>query len=247
MKTWNIHEIEALTEKEVLTMNPETVKINAHQVYFVDFGGYFGFSALVFRNGAHIYYANDYELHHKSKSREELKAWYLETMKTKIFDDLQVVKPSADYVENEKKEYYLRNYYPQMCNDKVSAFCIIHNDAESRAFDESIKGLLYSPVGFFYSSDKDFISRLNDLYTAQQENKKKAATSYEYWFEAFKHEMFNHEYAINWDADADTLSAFGNVPRSASREKMFDFLGFTDTQRTAYRNAAAYVLENSNY
>ena len=61
---WDIHRIEALSEHEAQTMALDTEAIKAHSVYFVDFGGYFGYSCLVFRNGHHIYYANDYELHH---------------------------------------------------------------------------------------------------------------------------------------------------------------------------------------
>ena len=71
---YNIRDIEALTESGAAAFAEEMEEIKGHQVYFIDFGGYFGFSALVFADGQHIYYANDYELHHKGKSREELRA-----------------------------------------------------------------------------------------------------------------------------------------------------------------------------
>ena len=56
MKNWNIRTIEAITDAEAFMMQEDYAEINGHDVYFVDFGGYFGFSALVFKDGAHIYY-----------------------------------------------------------------------------------------------------------------------------------------------------------------------------------------------
>ena len=53
MKDWTISEIEALTLAEVIIMKEDYVEINGHDIYFVDFGGYFGYSALVFKDGAH--------------------------------------------------------------------------------------------------------------------------------------------------------------------------------------------------
>ena len=86
-KNYTIKDIESLTQYEVLKMDHEAIEVNGHQVYLVDFKGYFGYSALVFRAGAHLYYANDYELHHTGKTHEELKAWYEDTLKYKLFSD----------------------------------------------------------------------------------------------------------------------------------------------------------------
>ena len=51
--------------------------------------------------------------------------------------------------------------------------------------------------------------------------------------------MYNHEYYINWEADFDTLSAFGNIDYSedATLESYFEQLGFNETQKKAYRAA----------
>lgn len=249
MKNYLIKDIEALTEYEVLKMNHEVATINEHQVYFVDFGGYFGYSALVFRAGAHLYYANDYELHHKGKTHEELKAWYEDTLKYKLFSDEMIPAAVADYQEAERKEYYLRNYYPQMCDDKISAFRICTNEAESAAFDKEVEGMIYNPIGFFYTNDKAFSDRLIELYKIAIKSKEPSKDNYNYWFDAFKYEMFNHEYAINWDADIDTLSAFGNVKYRSdiTLSELFDQLNFSDIQRKAYRAAASYVMANSDY
>lgn len=244
-----IKEIEALTIEDMTEFDHQVLTINGHDVYLVDLGGYFGYSALVFRNGKHLYYANDYELHHKGKTHEELKAWYADTLKYKLFSDEMIPAAVADYQEAERKEYYLRNYYPLMCIDKVSAFRICHNEAESAAFDKEVEGMIYNPVGFFYTNDKAFSDRLIELYKIALKSKEPSKDNYDYWFDAFKYEMFNHEYAINWDADIDTLSAFGNVKYKVdiTLSELFDQLSFSDIQRKAYRAAASYVMANSDY
>lgn len=257
MKEWTIKDIEALTEYEVLSMDHETARINGHDIYFVDFEGYFGFSALVFRAGAHLYYANDYELHHKTMTREELKTWYIDTMHNKLFSDDMIGQPIKDYNEGQRKEDYLRNYYPLMCEDKISAFHIFHNEAEKELFRQEIKGMIYNPIGFFYTNDKWFSDRLIELYKTAQKSKEATKDSYDYWFNAFKYEMYNHEYAISWEPDTSTLSAFGlsyevgAEYENGSYEKglnfLFDALDFTDIQRKAYRDARTYVLNNSSY
>ena len=256
-KEYLIKDIEALTEYEVLQMDHEVIEVNKHQVYFVDFEGYFGFSALVFRAGAHLYYANDYELHHKGKTHEELKKWYKDTLPNILYSDEMIAAPIKDYHDGENKDYYLYNYYPQMCIDKVSAFNIFHNDAERDAFEKKTKDMYYSKIGFFYTRDKAFINRLEELYKIAQESKKGSSDNYDYWVDAFKYEMFNHEYAISWEPDTATLSAFGlpyevgyqyeNNDYSKGLDYLFDALKFSDIQRKAYRDARSYVLSHSNY
>ena len=250
-----IDEIQAMTLDEVMGLNPEVMNINGHDVYLVDLGGRFGFSALVFRNGKHLYYANDYELHHSNKNHDELVKWYKDTMNNKLFSDAMIAAPITDYINGEKKDEYLRDYYPLMCDDKISAFNIFHNDKERADFERSIKDKIFNPIGFFYTSDKEFSNRLFELYNIAQESKKPQKDNYNYWLEAFKYEMFNHEYAINWEADTDTLGAFGNIPtdiyrkfdRSNDLNVLFDYLEFSDIQRKAYMEARKYVIENSNF
>lgn len=256
-KEYLIKDIEALTLEEVEAMDHTKIEINGHDIYMVDFEGYFGFSALVFRAGHHLYYANDYELHHKHMTRPELKKWYLETMKNKLFSDEMIAAPIKDYHDGDNKDYYLYNYYPQMCIDKVSAFNIFHNDAERAAFEKKIKDMYYSKIGFFYTRDKIFIDRLNELYQIAQKSKKGSLDNYDYWLDAFKYEMFNHEYAISWEPDTSTLSAFGlpyevgyqyeNNDYNKGLDYLFDVLKFSDIQRKAYRDARGYVLSHSDY
>ena len=41
---WTIKEIEAMTENDAQEMAIESMVIKDHNIYFVDFGGYFGYS-----------------------------------------------------------------------------------------------------------------------------------------------------------------------------------------------------------
>lgn len=250
MKEHNtIDQIYALSEQDAKELEPVTFDVNGHKLYMVDLEGYFGFSVLVFREGKHIYYADDFELHHKGKDHIELIEYYIQEMKNKLFSDDMIPQPVADYTEAERKEYYIRNYYPQMCDDKISAFHIFHNKAEEALFDKEVEGMTYNPVGFFYTNDKAFSDRVIELYKQAIKSKESSKDNYDYWFNAFKYEMFNHEYAINWDADADTLSAFGNFHYNSNTtlDDIFQELNFNDIQCRAYRAARSYVLANSDY
>ena len=51
---YTIREIEDLTEAQAAAMATESEIIKEHQIYFIDFGGYFGYSALVFADGQQI-------------------------------------------------------------------------------------------------------------------------------------------------------------------------------------------------
>lgn len=57
-KEFTIKDIESLTFDEAAEIALEHINIKDHDILFVDFGGYFGYSALVFKNKKHIYYAN---------------------------------------------------------------------------------------------------------------------------------------------------------------------------------------------
>lgn len=70
-----IREIEKLTFAQAKSIAIETVKIKEHDCFFVELGEHFGYSVLVFKNGRHIYHANDYELLHSRLRKMEKKAY----------------------------------------------------------------------------------------------------------------------------------------------------------------------------
>lgn len=66
-----IANIENIAYNEAKEMTLETLKIKDHDCIFLEFDNVFGYSVLVFKNGKHVYYANDYELHHSYMIKNE--------------------------------------------------------------------------------------------------------------------------------------------------------------------------------
>lgn len=236
IKNYTIHNIESLTEAQAAAMAMETTTVKGHQVYFVDFGGYFGYSVLVFADGHHIKYANDYELHHNGKTHDELRELYLSSLAHKLFteDEMETI---TDYEDEKAKEYYIRNYYG-LRRDHISMF-FCGSDEERERLRKKTESMIFSPVFYAYYDDADFVKSgtnlLRQLKKAKQQN-----NTPEYWKNAFLHEMCNHEYGINWQGDFDVCSCFGNcsgVRDCEDLEELFTACNFSDVQRTAYMAA----------
>lgn len=236
LKNYTIKDIESMSAADLASFAEEVETIKGHTVYYIDFGGAFGFSACVCADGRHIYYANDYELHHGGKSRDELREIFRRKLSGKLFTDeeLQTVNSYDDYTA---KSYYVRNYYA-MRRPYISAF-FIGSDAERAEIEKKTEKMVFSPVfmAFYTPENADFVKRgaelLRGLDEAEQRNKENA----EYWKSAFLSEMYNHEYGINWQADYDVISCFGNcsgVEDYTDRAELFAACGFNATQRSAY-------------
>lgn len=228
---WTIRDIEALNENDAIAICEDRQIIKDHSVYFVDFEGYFGYSALVFINGHHVYYANDYELHHSNHAgdRAWLKNWYIETLNNKLFTEEEIFQPLKDYSEYDRKSYFLHNYY-NMRVDYVSMFFIRKDEDKP-----NISGMIFDPAGFCYVKSADFVKHHSELLEALNSRKAETINDFEYQKNAFLHEMYNHEYGINWQADYDTLSAFGRVNwHDTDIKAYFRELNFTDVQQRAY-------------
>lgn len=236
IRSYTIKDIERMSAADLASFADEVETIKGHTVYYIDFGGYFGFSACVTTDGQHIKYANDYELHHKGKSRDELRELYRRELSGKLFTDeeLRTVHSYDDYTA---KFYYIRNYYA-MRRPYISAF-FIGSDAERAEIEKKTEKMIFSPVFMAYYAPENaaFVKRgaelLRGLDEAEQRNKGDA----EYWKSAFLHEMYNHEYGINRQADYDVISCFGNcsgVEDYTDAEKLFSAVGFNEVQKTAY-------------
>lgn len=232
-----IADIESMTEEMAQNCAEEHLSIKGHNVYLIDFPGYFGYSACVFCNGHHVHYANDYELHHKGKDHEWLRNFYMKALNNKLFTEEELKAPIKDYTEYTLKEHFLRNYYP-MREDYISAFRICPTEKEEKAFEKSVKNMFYNPITFSYFKDEGFVKHCMELYKALTEAKAATLDNYEYWVDAIYSEMCNHEYGINWQRDFDTLSAFGNPNWYGDDGNylnlMFDDVGFNAMQREAY-------------
>lgn len=244
MKEWFITDIESITEEQARKIANDTKEIKGYNIYFIDFEGYFGFSYVVFKNGHHIHYANDYELHHKGKSKIELKVLYINKINNILFTEEEIAEPIKDYEEYNRKRYFLHNYYGM----QVDYISIFGNPKEHPNFEEEIKGMTYNPVAFAYMPDAEFVKHHIELCDILNTERERMSENYEYLKSAFLYEMHNHEYGINWQADYDTLSAFYNVEyHDCDLEAYFNELNFTDLQKKAYLDARSQYFKETEF
>lgn len=244
--TWTIDMIEKISESDAQSMAMEHLEIKGHDVYLVDFGGCFGYSALVFADGMPIYYANDYALHHsKSSGESELRALYVKGLNGKLFTEEEIAGPIENYGDYDRKSYFLHNYYG-MRKPYVSIFGNFNDKNQVTAYEKKRQTFThYNEIAFAYYEDEAFVDHHRELFRRLEQSLAKMNDSFDYWVGAFKHEMYNHEYAINGQADYDTLSAFGNLHwandlyrgHEPTLENYFDQLHFNGTQRKAYAEA----------
>ena len=199
----NIREIETLTEQDIIKLKEEgkaeLLNIKEHNCYLVDLGEYFEYSVLVFKNNKHIYYANDYQLHHRNKSIEELKQWYIKTLNNKLFTESELMEDIQNYDEYKNKSYYVRNYWI-MQFERVSIFYIGNLSEEQIIAKEK---MFYCSTCFCYVNDKSnkFITHIEESFAKAQENT-------EVFRKMISYELANHEACITCDY-RDTLDSLG--------------------------------------
>lgn len=202
MKNWTIEIIQSLTERDINRglKGGEPVdllrrmNIKGHDVYIVAFGGVFGISALVFKNGRHIYYANDYQLHHASTPEAELPQIYEKKLNRILFTEEELGEPIRSYDEYTRKAYYLHNYWCM----QFSRLSIFGNPAEDHSAERAAHPYLCS-VCFCYVADEKICDRANELmdqitkaYAAFMEND-------ESFRAAVRQELANHEACLTCD------------------------------------------------
>lgn len=222
MKEMNIKEIESLTYDEAAALALENLTIKDHDCFFVDFEGYFGYSILVFKNEKHIYYVNDYELHHrhlvKEKGRDALREYYIKEMNGKLYTDAEMMEEPSSYDEYEKKNHFLRNYYI-MRYDHESIF-FIGTDAEREKRKKRIEKNYpyYNPVSFCYVSDRRIIEIQREYLRILQNAYERLQNDLGVFREMVRKELANHEACITYDY-TDALSALGLTFEELSEER----------------------------
>lgn len=259
-KDWTISQIEKLTEADARELALEHVELKGHDVYFVDFDGYFGYSALVFLHGGHIYHANDYELHHRytkynddgssevvRPTRAELREAFHKSLEDKLYTEAELLVPSVSYARQEAKEYYLRNYYP-MQKERISLW-FVGSDDEREKRRKQTETMFYSDIAFAWFYDRAFVEHLRELYDGMIKARAASVDDFEFQVGAFLYELYNHEYSINWQGDYDVFSCFGNVPykEGASAGWYMDKLKFTETQKRAFYEARRKYYKECEY
>ena len=205
-----IEKIEEMTLEDARSIALETMEIKGHECVFVDFGDRFGYSVLVFKNGKHVYYADDYELHHgylvAEQGKETLRRYYIQEMTDKLFTDEALMESVRTYDEYRRKDYFLRNYWI-MRYDHLSIFDIGEN-ARRKSKKARLRFPFYSNVSFCYVADPGIVD-------IQREYSKNLETCFESlknnddtFRKMISYELANHEACITYDC-TDALMALG--------------------------------------
>lgn len=238
MNDWTIKEIQNLSASYIEGLNAEHIEVKGHNVCLVDLGGAWGYSALVTCEGRHIYHANDYQLHHYGRPDDELRGIYIEELNNKLFTDDELAQ-ECDYDGLKAREHYIANYY-SMRRECQSYWCYDKKDIKQWYKDE-IDTVVFSRLAyaFYHEYDKDHVERMNELWDALQ-RANDPLRDYEHAFDAFKSEMFNHEYPINYQGDWDVIRLFANVDGDYA-EDMLPKTGWGEDIIRAYYDAARYV------
>ena len=191
---WKIDSIESLSLTEAMLMAEDHEQIKGHDIFFIDFGGYFGYSAVVFYDDHIIRYAGDYELHHKheGKSHEELKKDYIKKYLRILYTDEELAAPLESYDDYKRRHYYLNNYYGDRENH-VSCFHIFNNAGVEEAYRAATENLYMSHVCFSWYESKGFVERAAELYQAVEKAKADIDSNFDYWESAFYYEFGNYE------------------------------------------------------
>lgn len=201
-------EIEALRVEELETMKEEgkveLLSIKGHDCYLVDLGDGFGYSALVFKNNHHIYHANDYQLHHGQKTKEELKKWYVDTLNNKLFTESELMEEVQTYDEYTRKSYYVRNYWIMQFN-YVSAFCVGKPDEGLKRAKEEMH---FCHTCFCYVENESIVERSWKFISHIEESFNKSKENAEVFRKMVSYELANHEACITCDYE-DALNYLG--------------------------------------
>ena len=175
---------------------------------------------------------------------------YIKRINNILYTEDELREPIKNYDDYDSKMRYLTNYY-HMSEDYVSMFNISTTEEEARAYNEKIRGLYVNPIGFCYMANKEFVKHHKELAEQLMKQEDNLDHNYDYWYGAFVSEMYNHEYAINrYQGNWDVLNVFFNVEYEHNDydiDLYFKQLDLTKEQEKAYRDAARYVLANSDF
>ncbi len=223
------HTIEEIPEFQAAEMAEEQTEIKGHNVYFVQLGGHFGYSVLVYYNGHSIHYVNDYELHYSGKTKEELHDWYIKKLNSKLYTEEELAAPLESYADYENRKYFLQNYYPMRYN-YVSHFGNFNSEQYTELYKAVTADMYDSRIAFCWFESPEIPQRIAELDAAIETARAGVRENYDYWYKAFYHEFFNFECMIGGRYD----EAAGVVLRGAKPN---------DTIERAYRAAKRDFLK----
>lgn len=237
LENLNYEQIENLTEEEVKEHSEEQMTIKGYNCYFINLPPYFNYSVLVYKNNHYI--IEDFELHHSPKKgdKEALKKLYIENLKNTLFTPEEIDMPIMTHLEEDRKDYFVRNYYKKQFN-QISLFYIGEKqkeELERKINEEGYKYGLRALFSSFKSEEErdDVWNVYRTFLERQKEYKKKGGINY--FREHIRYELFNHEYGYTMDA-TDALNALG-----------LEYATLTKREKAVLKAECDYVLAHTSY
>jgi len=186
------------------------MSINGHDCFFVDLGKYFGYSVLIFKNKKHIYYANDYQLHHPATNIYQLKENYIKHLNESLFFDSDFLFPVSTYDEYQRKNNYLLNYYSQRYDHLSMYYCGFTPDKKKEAEFEKLKKeyKYFSTVCFCYFKNENIVTKLFKYKQILEDSFSEMKKTDDEFRKMIRKELANHEFCIMQDP-TDTLGSLG--------------------------------------
>lgn len=143
-----------------------------------------------------------------------------------------------EWKEKEKKEFNELPIFFAFSNEQMD------KALEERGAKKTDKIYALGAGGYYLEKDAEVVRE----YFNRPDDLSELIKNPEFAEDAFYYEMGNHEYHINWQADWDVCSCFGDVKYSDSPdelEKYFDELGFEEQTRVAYLKAKRRFLKDA--
>lgn len=215
--------IENITLKQALKIAEETKTIKDHTVIFADLkkhmDSHLGYSALVFKNGRHIHYANIYELDWeyfvREHGRESLNRHFTEMLNDTLYTDEELMSGIKDYMEYQLKNHFLRNYWI-MRYDYISIY-------DKEGMKNKGKATVYDPISFCYVDDISIVEEQTKLLRNIESEYKKLTENDNTFRQMVRSELYNHEACVTGEY-TEALAALGFKYENLtdSRKKIVD-------------------------
>lgn len=209
-----------LTENEAQAMACEKMEIKEHQCYFIEFDDNSGYSVLVFKNGHHIHYIDDFQFLHnylfRKGGKDALRKYYIDTLSGKLFTESELMGEVKSYQDYSKKDYFLRNYWI-MRYDYISIFAISEEDRKN--VEEGKKTHPYfNRFCNCYVADENIINDASQISANLEEGYKKLQDNVDEFRKMVAYELGNHEAVISCSYK-DALDALDLKFEDLSKEK----------------------------
>lgn len=199
-------------------LGSEKIIINEHEVFLIPLSGYFGYSALVFKNQKHLYYADDFQLHHKyyypsnnyddmqEHTPETLKPLYIESLNNKIFAESQLYS-ADDYNNYRAKVYYVRNYYIQQFDYKSAH--VFSGSKEEKELEKAMHEYkFFNPISFCYMKEEEQTKIQAEFIKALKASYESILSDLDKFRKAISFELANHEACITMEYQ-EAVNALG--------------------------------------